>query len=293
MPTGILIVDKPADWTSQDVAARLRGVFRERRVGHGGTLDPMATGVLPVFVGRATRAVSFFESADKAYDCALRPGLETDTQDITGRVVRTHPGPLPGPEALEALLPDFLGEQDQLPPMYSAIKIGGKKLYELARKGVEAQRTPRRIVIHALACTGRTPEGDLTLHVECSKGTYIRTLCADLGAALGCGGCMSALRRTRAGRFSLSDAHTMEEILAAAEAGEAESLLLPTDRLFDDRPAVTVPHSALGRIRNGNPLFGFCGPEGEVRVYGPEGEFLALAELRQGTLTTIKSFFEV
>ena len=194
---GIVIIDKPQGWTSQDVTARLRRVYNTRRIGHGGTLDPMATGVLPVFVGRATRGVEFFEHAEKVYETVLRPGLTTDTEDITGTVL-TEQEPAVTGEMLEAVLPRFRGEILQIPPMYSALKVNGQKLYELARKGREVERQPRPITIHELALLGMDAEG-IRLRVHCSKGTYIRTLCKDIGEALGCGGCMAALRRVRAG----------------------------------------------------------------------------------------------
>ena len=199
MANGILVIDKSAGWTSQDVAAKLRGVFHERRVGHGGTLDPMATGVLPVFIGRATRAAEFLESAEKEYVAGLRLGVVTDTQDTSGTVLETNPVCVTRAQ-LEAALRQFLGPIEQIPPMYSAIKINGQKLYELARRGQEVARRPRSITIHALELL--EGEGaDWTVRVRCSKGTYVRTLCHDLGRALGCGGCMSSLRRTRAGSF--------------------------------------------------------------------------------------------
>ena len=193
MANGILIVDKPDGWTSQDVAAKLRGVFHEKRVGHGGTLDPMATGVLPIFIGRATRGVEFFESAEKEYIAGLRLGTVTNTQDTTGEVLETNPVTVTR-EDVEAALRRFTGEFDQLPPMYSAIKINGQKLYELARKGKEVARTPRRITIFELELLGGE-DSDYTIRVRCSKGTYVRTLCHDIGQVLGCGACMSSLRR--------------------------------------------------------------------------------------------------
>ena len=194
---GILLVDKPQDWTSHDVVAKLRGVFGERRIGHSGTLDPLATGLLVVFLGRATKAVEFSEAAEKEYVAHLRLGLETDTQDITGTVLRTS-SEVPDRSALEAVLPQFRGEICQLPPMYSAIKVNGKKLYEIARKGGEVERQSRQITIHELTLLGEE-NGDYLLRVRCSKGTYIRTLCHDIGQALGCGGVMTALRRTQIG----------------------------------------------------------------------------------------------
>lgn len=288
MANGILIVDKPAGWTSQDVAAKLRGVFREKRVGHGGTLDPMATGVLPIFVGRATRAVPFFEHADKVYEAVLRLGLVTDTQDITGRTLAEHPVNIT-PEQMEQILPRFRGEIDQLPPMYSAIKVNGQKLYALARRGEEVARTPRRITVYALNVLDARG-ADWKLRIHCSKGTYVRTLCHDIGAALGCGGCLSALRRTRAGAYDVTRSHTMEEILAA---DDPEALLLPTDSLFSDRPALTVAESAERKLRNGAPLHTPKLKDGEYRVYNQAGVFLLLAQVANGELKTVKSFFEV
>ena len=197
MPNGIIIIDKPQDWTSMDVCAKLRGVLGERRIGHAGTLDPMATGVLPVFVGRATRAVEFAERGDKEYVAGLKLGRVTDTQDTSGNTLEEHPVEVTA-EQVKAVLPQFTGDILQVPPMYSAIKINGKKLYELARKGREVERSARPVTIHSLTLEGQTAPDEFTIRVKCSKGTYVRTLCHDLGAALGCGGCMSSLRRTMA-----------------------------------------------------------------------------------------------
>ena len=286
---GIIVIDKPSGWTSHDVVGKLRGLFHEKRIGHGGTLDPMATGVLPVFVGRATRAVEFCESAEKEYLAGIRLGVVTDTQDLTGRVLSEAP---PADEAaLITALPHFTGELMQLPPMYSAVKVGGKKLYELARRGVEAERKPRPVTIRALEPAGRDGN-DLLLRVVCSKGTYVRTLLHDIGAYLGCGAALSSLRRTRAGAFTLADAHTLEEVAAACAAGRGASLLRPTDSLFSALPALTVPAEGEARIRNG-AAFPADGADGEYRVYGPDGAFLMLGRLEDGTLYTIKSFFEV
>ncbi|MBQ2177944.1 MAG: tRNA pseudouridine(55) synthase TruB, partial [Oscillospiraceae bacterium] len=195
MPSGIIIINKPAGWTSMDVCAKLRGIFHEKRVGHAGTLDPMATGVLPVFVGQATKAVSFAESGEKEYLARLRLGLTTDTQDTTGTVLSELPVTVTE-EDLRAVLPRFTGEIEQIPPMYSAVKVQGRKLYELARKGAEVERKPRAVTIFALELLGQTGKNEYALRVRCSKGTYIRTLCHDIGAVLGCGGAMSALERT-------------------------------------------------------------------------------------------------
>lgn len=288
MANGILIVDKPAGWTSQDVAAKLRGVFHEKRVGHGGTLDPMATGVLPIFIGRATRAVPFFEHADKVYEAGLRLGLVTDTQDVTGRTLETHEVDVTQAQ-LEAALDSFRGEIAQIPPMYSAIKVNGQKLYALARQGKAVERAPRPVTIFALDLLGGAG-ADWRLRVHCSKGTYVRTLCHDIGAALGCGGCLSALRRTRAGAYDVTRSHTMAEILAAENP---EALLLPTDSLFSDRPALKVAENAERKLRNGAPLHTPKLKDGEYRVYNQAGDFLLLAQVANGELKTVKSFFEV
>lgn len=288
MANGILIVDKPAGWTSQDVAAKLRGVFHEKRVGHGGTLDPMATGVLPIFIGRATRAVPFFEHADKVYEAGLRLGLVTDTQDVTGRTLEERAVDITQ-ERLEAALDSFRGEIAQIPPMYSAIKVNGQKLYALARQGKAVERAPRPVTIFALDLLGGAG-ADWRLRVHCSKGTYVRTLCHDIGAALGCGGCLSALRRTRAGAYDVTRSHTMAEILAAENP---EALLLPTDSLFSDRPALKVAENAERKLRNGAPLHTPKLKDGEYRVYNQAGDFLLLAQVANGELKTVKSFFEV
>ena len=290
MPSGILIIDKPAGWTSMDVCAKVRGIFREKRVGHGGTLDPMATGVLPVFVGQATRGVEFAENGQKEYVAGLRLGQVTDTQDVTGTTLETHPVTADR-GAVEAALSRFLGEQDQIPPMYSAIKIGGQKLYELARNGHDVERPPRRVTIRSLTVERREAPDRFTLRVRCSKGTYVRTLCHDIGQALGCGGCMASLRRTEAAGFSLSDAVTLEQVL---EAEDPLALLLPVDAYFAGRPMLILRGAEEKKLRNGMTLT--APPElspGELRVYGENGEFLALCRCDGGRLITIKSFFKV
>jgi len=293
MPSGILIVNKPRDWTSMDVCAKLRGAFHEKRIGHAGTLDPMATGVLPVFVGRATRAVQFAETGEKEYLAGLQLGLVTNTQDVWGETLETHPVPMDATQQLQALLPRFTGEIDQIPPMYSAIKINGKKLYELARKGVEVERKARKVTIYSLSAAAgdRTSHPDsFFLRVRCSKGTYIRTLCHDIGQALGCGGAMSSLVRTEACSFPLSQAHDLEEILSHPDPA---SLLLPVDSLFREAKAITLSPGSERKLRNGMALSLPKLPDGEYRVYGQSGAFLAYSRAQQGKLTTIKSFFEV
>ena len=285
--TGIVIVDKPAGWTSQDVTARLRRVFGTRRIGHGGTLDPMATGVLPVFVGRATRGVEFFEHADKTYEAVLRLGTVTDTQDSTGTVLEKRPAAVTEAEFRD-ILPKFTGKIAQIPPMYSAIKVDGKKLYELARAGKEVERKPREITIFSLElleCSGETAK----IRVHCSKGTYIRTLCHDIGAALGCGACMETLRRTAAGEYTLADSVGLDTLL---NAERPEDYLRDVDTLFRQYPAVTLTEKQTLRCRNGNS-FSIALPEGSYRAYDGQGTFLMLAKVRGGIMETVKSFFDV
>ena len=284
---GIVIVDKPQGWTSQDVTARLRRVYATRRIGHGGTLDPMATGVLPVFVGRATRGVEFFEHAEKTYETVLLLGRTTDTQDVTGATLAEKAVRL-SPADVERVLPRFRGDILQVPPMYSALKVNGKKLYELARKGQEVERQPRPITVFELTNLGFDGTR-LSLRVRCSKGTYIRTLCQDIGEALGCGGCMEALRRVRAGEYGIEDAVPLEQLL---ESETPERYLRGLDTMFAHCPAVTLTPNQEKRCRNGNP-FSSPLPQGTYRAYSQSGEFLMLAKVEDGTMTTIKSFFEV
>lgn len=283
---GIVIVDKPQGWTSQDVTARLRRVFQTRRIGHGGTLDPMATGVLPVFVGRATRGVEFFEHAEKIYETVLRLGLSTDTEDISGTVLEEHPVNV-NRQQVEAALAAFRGEIMQVPPMYSALKVDGRKLYELARKGVEVERQPRPITIHELTLLSMDGS-DVHLRVHCSKGTYIRTLCKDIGLSLGCGGCMAELRRIRAGEYDLNQAVPLETLL---ESEAPETFLRPVDSMFAAYPAVTLSPKQTLRCRNGNS-FSVKLPEGTYRAYSESGEFLMLGRVEAGIMITVKSFFE-
>lgn len=284
---GIVIVDKPQGWTSQDVTARLRRVFSTRRIGHGGTLDPMATGVLPVFVGRATRAVEFFEHAEKTYEATLRLGMKTDTQDITGTVLEERPVTVTEQDILN-VLPAFRGEILQIPPMYSALKVNGQKLYDLARKGKEVERQPRPITIHELELLHFDGQ-DARIRVRCSKGTYIRTLCEDMGEKLGCLGCMAALRRTRAGEYTIEKAVPLQTLL---DAENPEQYLLSMDSPFQGYPAVTLSENQEKRCRNGNS-FTLRVPDGTYRAYGKNGEFLMLARVENGVMSTIKSFFEV
>ena len=304
MPNGILIIDKPADWTSMDVCAKVRGIFHEKRVGHGGTLDPMATGVLPVFVGQATRGVEFAENGQKEYVAGLRLGQVTDTQDVTGTTLETHPVTADR-GAVEAALSRFLGEQDQIPPMYSAIKIGGQKLYELARKGQEVARKPRRITIHALELLEQVSETDYLLRCRCSEGTYIRTLCHDIGAALGMGAVMTGLTRTEAAGFTLADCVTIEEAQQAAAEGRFPGLLQPVSRLFAGLPAITLSEGGTVRelfvaagdvVTAGQPLYTIYSEAAEKAVTDAQEKVNALnkelAKLQEQTADlTVKAPF--
>ena len=286
---GIIVIDKPQGWTSMDICAKLRGMYREKRIGHAGTLDPMATGVLPVFIGRATRAVEFASEGEKEYVAGLKLGIVTNTQDTSGEVLETHPVNVT-PEQLEEVLAKFRGDIEQIPPMYSAIKINGKKLYELARKGKEVERKPRPVTIHALTLEEQTAPDEYVIRVRCSKGTYVRTLCHDIGQALGCGATMSSLRRTMAAGFTLEQAVTLDTV---QDCEDRTSLLLKVDAYFSKYPVLTVEGNAEKKLRNGMTLVMPQLKPGQYRVYGAEGEFLALCAAEDGKLTTVKSFFEV
>jgi len=289
--SGIIIIDKPSGWTSFDVIAKLRGALKIKRIGHGGTLDPMATGVLPVFIGRATRAAEFCENSEKEYIAGLRLGIVTDTQDITGKVLSENKVTATR-EDLEAILPNFMGAQKQIPPMYSAVKKDGQKLYDLARRGVEIPREARDIFISSLELL--PDKNTYTLRIVCSKGTYIRTLCNDIGLALGCGGTLSELRRTRAGAFSIEHAHTLDDVLAMVLTDSVGDIVLPIDSIFSDYPAISISETEVKKAKNGS----LCQTQentvdGKYRIYAPDGEFLLLGEVSNNKISTIKSFFEV
>lgn len=277
MVNGVLLLDKPQGFTSHDGVAKLRGMLHQKKIGHAGTLDPMATGLLVVLLGSATRASDYAGGQDKEYLARLRLGQITDTQDITGTTLGTRPAA--NRRELEAILPRFTGEQQQLPPMYSAVQVGGKRLYDLARQGKEVERQPRTIRIYQLELLAQAGENEYDLRVVCSKGTYIRALAHDIGEALGCGGCLSALRRTRSGRFSLEDSLTFDQI-AGLEGEALSGRLFPVSMVYEDLPAVelnpagdlrashgaffTQEHLSSGRIP---PADGLC------RVYDSRGRF--------------------
>ena len=290
---GILIVDKPAGWTSFDVIAKMRGVLGTRKLGHSGTLDPMATGVLPVFCGGASKAVDLQLNHDKTYRATLRLGSRTDTGDITGTVLETCPVTA-GEAELKDILPRFVGPQMQVPPMYSAVKINGQPLYKAARQGLTVERKARPIEIYGITYEGSPAPGEYTLTVRCSKGTYIRTLLEDIAQGMGQLGTMSALRRTQAGLFAEADAHTLEEILAAKEAGPdaLEGLLLPVERVFEPLPLLKVSPGVAQHLYNGCPTSRYPAPDGRYRVQDEAGQFLGLANITGGVLRVEKLFVE-
>ena len=306
---GILIVDKPMDWTSFDVVAKLRGVLGTRKLGHSGTLDPMATGVLPVFCGGASKAVDLQLNHDKSYRAVLKLGARTDTGDVTGILTVTdtteHTGDVTGTVLetapvtagegeLLAVLPQFIGPQMQVPPMYSAIKLNGQPLYKLAREGVTVERKARPIEIYSITYGGSPAENEYVLDVTCSKGTYIRTLLEDIAAAMGQKGTMSALRRTSAGVYTEADAHTLEEILAAKEQGmdALEALMLPVESVFESLPLLVVEPWVEQHLYNGCPTSRYPAADGRYRVRNAAGQFLGLANIVQGVLRVEKLFVE-
>jgi len=287
---GIIIVDKPSGWTSHDVIAKLRGVLKIKRIGHSGTLDPMATGVLVVFLGRATRAAEFVESADKEYIAGLKPGISTDTQDVTGTVLTTSDASVSAME-LSEVIPRFLGEQKQTPPMYSAVKINGKKLYELARRGIEVQRPVRDVYISEIELLESGEDGFL-LRVVCSKGTYVRALCHDIGVALGCGGVLSSLRRVRAGAFTIEMAYTIEDIIAAVSSGNIQNLIIPVDTVFSGFPSVSLGEEETRKCINGAVCKISGLPDGKYRFYDNSNNFLLFGEIKDNMIKVIKSFYD-
>ena len=290
---GILIVDKPTDWTSFDVIAKLRGILGTRKLGHSGTLDPMATGVLPVFCGGASKAVDLQLDHTKAYRAVLKLGARTDTGDVTGTVLETAPVTAGEKELLE-VLPQFVGSQMQTPPMYSAVKINGQPLYKMARQGIDVERKARSIEIFSLEYGGSPAENEYELTVRCSKGTYIRVLLEDIAAAMGQKGTMSALRRVAAGVYTEADAHTLEEIQAAKNEGPAalEALMLPVESVFGSLPLLTVAPKVEQHLYNGCPTSRYPAADGRYRVRNEAGQFLGLANIVGGVLKVEKLFVE-
>jgi tRNA pseudouridine55 synthase len=296
-PCGVLIVNKPEGITSHDVVGKIRKLYGTRKVGHTGTLDPLATGVLVILLGRAAKAAEYLVADRKTYKARLTLGITTDTEDITGKVL-SESSDIPTFEQLKAACDKFLGKIKQIPPMYSALKVDGKKLYDLAREGIEIERQARDIEIFQLECASTHKANEYELLVECSSGTYIRTLCADIGATLGCGGVMSALHRVVAGGFSIENSHTLDE-LEALDMDARYDLLAPTESLFEDCPAVNLPAFYEKLCRSGceiyqNKIKTNLELGTRVRLYTAGGEFFALGEVREyenGTaIKAIKTF---
>ena len=290
---GILIVDKPTDWTSFDVIAKLRGILGTRKLGHSGTLDPMATGVLPVFCGGASKAVDLQLDHTKAYRATLKLGARTDTGDVTGTVLETAPVTAGEKELLE-VLPRFVGPRMQTPPMYSAVKINGQPLYKLARQGMEGERKARPIEILSIQYEGSPAENEYTLTVKCSKGTYIRVLLEEIAEAMGQKGTMSALRRVAAGVYTEADAHSLEEIQVAKNAGpEAlQALMLPVESVFTSLPLLVAGERVEQHLYNGCPTSRYPAADGRYRVRNAQGQFLGLANITGGVLRVEKLFVE-
>lgn len=289
-PEGILILDKPAGMTSHDCVAIIRRLFHTRKVGHTGTLDPMATGVLPILLGRAAKAAEYLSAEDKHYIAGLRLGLTTDTEDITGTVL-TECNEIPDEDAVQETVRCFIGEIEQVPPMYSALKVDGQKLYDLARQGITVERKARPITVSSIGCE-KLDERTYTLDVRCSKGTYIRTLCADIGAKLGCGGVMCSLRRAGSGNFTLDTAYTIEALEAMTDE-ERRTCLLPTEALFSDLEKLVLPAFYERLADNGQPIHLrklYRGKYEESRytigqrmtICGENKGFFALGEVREG-----------
>lgn len=277
---GIVVVNKPKNFTSFDVCAKLRGIFETKKIGHAGTLDPMATGVLPVFVGKATKACGILPNDKKVYTASFKLGIKTDTEDIWGTVLSEEESRVKTDELIVAAK-SFLGDIKQIPPMYSAVKINGRKLYSLARKGIEIERPERDVHIHqvdVLCFDEESQSGEL--YVVCSKGTYIRTLICDIAKRLKTIGVMTELRRDASGGFSLSKAFKIDELQRLKEKGELQNALISTDKAFECYDSVTLDEKRTWLYKNGVMLRAdqIGAKDDTYRIYGFDGEFLGLAE---------------
>lgn len=289
MISGILNVKKEKGFTSHDVVAKLRGILHQRKIGHTGTLDPDATGVLPVCLGKATKLCSMIDDWDKTYETVLLLGVETDTEDISGKVLSERPVEKTA-EEVRAVAESFRGTYDQVPPMYSAKKVGGKKLYELAREGIVIEREPCRVRIEEIEIT-EISLPRVAMRITCSKGTYIRSLCRDIGRACGCGGCMESLVRTRVFMFPIEEALTLSRIEQYRDQGRLDEILIPPDQVFSDLSSYQVAEDGEKKLYNGNPVpLSLCtrmedgtGKEKDgVRVYDRAGHFIGIYEEWQG-----------
>ena len=293
--TGIILLDKPKGITSFGAVARVRRICGEKKCGHTGTLDPMATGVLTVMLGGATRFCELLPSHDKAYVAAFRLGTVTDTLDITGKVLETREVNVTAEQVREKIK-DFVGDISQLPPMYSAVSVNGQRLYDLARQGIEVERKAREVTVFSIDILSENEQtGEYEIAVECSSGTYIRTLIADLGEALGCGAVLTELRRTKANGFEISQAVTLERLEEKIKSGKLEEVLIPVDEALEEYPVITVSEAQAKRFRNGGELDlqRLRCPKmlGVYRIYDPEGKFIGLGEIGTGDSLTIKRVF--
>ncbi len=281
MYNGIINIYKEAGFTSHDVVAKMRGILKQKKIGHTGTLDPEAVGVLPVCLGSGTRLCDVLTDHSKEYEAVLLLGVSTDTQDTTGAVLAEREVSCSEEEAKRAVL-SFVGEYDQIPPMYSALKVDGKKLYELARAGKEVERAARRVVIENIVIE-KIELPRITMRVSCSKGTYIRTLCHDIGEKLGCGGAMESLKRTRVGQFVIEDAITLSQLEALRDEERVGENVTTVDAFFGDLPAVHVKEEFTLLIENGNPIGRqqmmepeHCKAGNRIRVYDSKGKFYGI-----------------
>ena len=299
LPGGVLAVRKSEGMTSHDVVNRIRRLYNTKRVGHAGTLDPLATGVLVVLVGRAAKACEYISADVKTYRATLRLGLTADTEDITGEIL-SKSDDIPSFDDVKSVCCEFVGALKQTPPMYSALKVNGQKLYDLARQGIVVERDARDITVFALECEATDTSTDYVLTVTCSGGTYIRTLCADIGAKLGCGGVMATLERLEACGISIDECHALEEIENVSE-DERQTLLLPTERLFTDFEEVRLPAFFEKLFRDGCPIYQKkiktdLSVGKRVRICTEQGDFFALGEVverEEGTAIKSVKIFEL
>jgi len=290
---GVIVLNKPWGCTSHDMVSFLRRLTKIRRIGHTGTLDPAATGVLPICIGKATKAAELLTAADKAYRAELVLGMTTDTLDAEGEILTEQPVSV-SKEAFEKAIQKFIGEIEQIPPMFSAIKKDGKKLYELAREGKTVEREKRKVFIDKIELLDfDSIKGTATISVECSKGTYIRTLCEDIGMDLGCGAYMNKLKRTQSGKFRIEQSYTAEEIEELARSGGLEKIITPVDELFDDFEKITLNKRQAERVVNGARI-GFDGlVENRLyRLYDKDGKFLAISEFKEEKLVLRSAFWQ-
>lgn len=302
MINGIINVYKEKGYTSHDVVARLRGILKQKKIGHTGTLDPDAVGVLPVCLGRGTKLCDMLTDKDKVYEAVMLLGRTTDTQDVTGKVLTENPVDLDEITVLDAIS-SFVGEYNQIPPMYSALKVNGKKLYELARAGIEVERSPRLVKIRSINVNEidfEKNEKTVTFTVECSKGTYIRTLCQDIGEKLGCGACMKSLKRTRVGRFELKDSLTIEQIIEMVEEGKISEMVIPVDEMFSEYRKIVVRSEFNKLIYNGNvfcldnivPVEDEFQDQEMVRVYDENSSFIGVYSATDNLFKPVKMFYD-